>query len=479
VDTRHANAHNPTVQHHPSPITRALPAAAGGLLCLLITAGLVPIQPAQPTDQTTDQPAPAIYEPQPSPPGFEQAAQPAAATLTEAVVTLHSGRQITGFLIEESAESVVIRINDIDTTFPRARIAALRILAPVADRFRQLRDAVGDDDIRARMALVEWLRARRAYTLALAELEGILEIEPTNSDARTIRDWIKAHLELNSRSGSESPSTRRKVRVKAPPVPALTPLQINRIRIYEIDLRTPTRLTVPEETMRQLMVRSPGSFPVDVKEREKILESDPIDQLRILFELRARDLYDTVTVREDPPSMATFKARVHGAGGWLVNACASNRCHGGTDAGRLRLLNRRPNADETAYTNFYILENYRLADGTPLINHEQPARSPLLHAALTRKASLYPHPEVDAGALSQDWRHVFRSTNDRRFQETADWITSLYRPRPDYGIVYPPPPEAETPEPVTTDTGTDDPSQPQPDAASEPEQAPKPAPTGP
>ncbi|MFK7884224.1 MAG: hypothetical protein AB8F26_08605 [Phycisphaerales bacterium] len=360
-------------------------------------------------------------------------------TLTEAVVRLHTGRQITGFLIEQSDEQIVLRINSIDTTFPRARIANLQILPPVAERYEQFRSAVDDDDVRARLALVEWLRARRAYVLALEELEGILKVEPSNPDARTLFDWISAHLALATKQRQQpaagKPTAKKNTK---PAIPSLTPEQINIIRVFEVDLNTPTRMVVPESTMRELMTRFPESFPIDVNEREAILKRDPIDQLRLLFEHRARDLYDTVQVREDPPSMATFKSRVHGARGWLVNACASNRCHGGSEAGRLQLINRSPNSDETAYTNFVILEQFRLSDGTPLINHKEPARSPMLQMALPRRASLYPHPEIDARKQNQRWRHVFRSNTDRRYKESADWITSLYTPRPDYGFVYPP-----------------------------------------
>ncbi|MEM9372884.1 MAG: hypothetical protein AAGA55_04500, partial [Planctomycetota bacterium] len=423
MDTPDPNAHNPVVPSRSTKAARSLSACAAGLAVLAaITASPAA---AEPTAPVKDQ-------------GVTSAIAQDSGVLTEAIVTLHSGRRISGFLIESSDERIVLRINGIDTTFLRSRVAGLKVLPAAAERFRTLRGAVEDDDIKARMALVEWLRTRRAYSLALEELESILVIEPTNSDAITIRDWIKAHLELNSRSTvrRKEPAPRRTP--EPPPIPVLNAEQINRIRIFEIDLNAPTRLHVPEETMRMLMVRSPESFPVDVEEREDILDADPIEQLRILFELRARDLYGTVTIREDPPTMSTFKSRVHGSGGWLANACASNRCHGGSEAGRLRLLNRRPNSDETAYTNFYILDNFRLADGTPLIDHDEPPRSPLLHLALPRRASLYPHPEVDPRVQNQQWRHVFRSTNDRRFRETAAWIGSLYRPRPDYGIEYPP-----------------------------------------
>lgn len=393
--------------------------------CLLLWAGtalmpagmgaLVVVEPAEP-----EQPAPQADD-----------------TVREVVVTLTSGREITGFLVSENDEQVVIRINGIDTTLPRNRVAGVRELAPVSERYRELRGMVDDNDIRARLALVEWLRARRAYRLAQSELESILERDPGNPDAETLLNWVRNHLALAEREPRQQARERRAP--AAPSIPTLSDADINRIRVYEIDLRTPTRVIVPDDVIRELMVRFPDTFPVSVEERDAILKSDPMDKLRLLFDRKARDLYDRVRILEDPPAMSGFKNRVHaGSGGWLMNACASNRCHGGSEAGRLQLLTQRPNSDQTAYTNFFILDNFRLADGTPLINHEEPARSPLLHMALPRRASLYPHPEVNRQVRGQDWRFVFRNTSDRGFQQTVEWITSLYRPRPDYGIVYPP-----------------------------------------
>jgi hypothetical protein len=378
-----------------------------------------------------------VPEPEPPAPAVVEAAP--TASVEEVVVVLHTGREITGFLISETDEHVVIRISEIDTTFPRNRVAAVRRLAPVPERFAALRASVDDSDVRARLALVEWLRVRQAYDLALQELEGILQVEPGNPDARTLHQWMVAHLNLAERSVKRAERSQRPaVRESIPSLPVLSERDINRIRVFEIDLKTPTRLLISDETIRRLMVTYPASFPVDLTSREQMLKMEPMDKLRLIFQLRARELYDEVRVMQDPPVMADFKSKVHSAGGWLVNACASNRCHGGTEAGRLRLVNERPNSDAAAYTNFVIIERFRLADGTPLINFEEPARSPLLQMALPRRSSLYPHPEVDPQSLGQDWSFVFRSPSERKFRDAIDWIGSLYQPRPDYGIEYPP-----------------------------------------
>ncbi len=387
--------------------------------------------------------------------------------IREVVVVLTSGREITGAMVSESDEAVVVRINGIDTTLPRARVAGVRELPPVAERYTELRRAVDDHNIRARLALVEWLRAREAYRLALHELEGILEIEPANPDARTLHTWLENHLRMAARVRP----ARREARPApaAPAVPLLSDAEINLIRVYEIDLSNPGRVLIPDDVMRELMARHPDSFPVSFSEREALLKAGASDKLRMLFENKARDLYGRVRVLDDPPTMARFKSRV--GSGWLMNACASNRCHGGADAGRLQLSNQRPNSDRTAYTNMLILERFELADGTPLINHENPDRSPLLHLGLPRHASLFPHPVIDQ-KVGQDWRYVFRNPSDRAFRQTVEWIGSLYNPRPDYGIEYPPrpdsPPGAEkdaspTPAPVEPQTDgpeRDDPADP-------------------
>ncbi len=434
----------------------------GPPLSAAASAGLQPGTP--PASGGTDAADPVAPDPDGTGPIAEQSRALPDDGVREVVVVLTSGREIAGALVSESDEAVVVRINGIDTTLPRTRVAGIRELAPVRDRYLELRAMVEDQNVRARLALVEWLRAREAYRLALIELEGILEIEPANPDARTLHTWLENHLRLAARSRP----ARRESRPTppTPDFPLLSEEDVNLIRVYEIDLDNPGRVIVPDDLMRELMARYPENFPVSYEEREALLERGPDEKVRMLFESKARDLYGRVRVLDDPPSIARFKSRV--GSGWLMNACASNRCHGGTEAGRLRLFNQRPNSDRTAYTNMLILDRFVLEDGTPLINHEHPDRSPLLHLGLPRHASLFPHPEVDRERLGQDWRFAFRNPSDRAFRQTVDWIGSLYTPRPDYGIEYPPAaaPEAQTRavEPDPQDAGP----QPAPETGPEP-----------
>ncbi len=384
---------------------------------------------------------------------------PERATPRECVVTLPGGRTLTGILMDSREDEIVLRINGIDTTFQRSRIESIDFLPPIGERFAKLRAAVPDADIDARIALVNWLRDRRAYALAIEELDSILETDPDNPDALVLHRWLTEHLKLmDSRLELDEINEQRARARRAPEAPTLTKEQINLIRVYEIDLDDPPKLKVDNDLIRTLMAREPASFPVDPEDRERFLEMSDLDKLRLLFSHRARDLYGRVRVQENPRSIDLFKDHIAGPTGWLMNACATTRCHGGTEAGDFQLLTRRPNADETIYTNFLIVNRATLEDGTPLINVTDPARSPLIQMAMVQSKSIYPHPEIDPLETGQPFRPVFRTTRDKGYTRAIEWIRSLYRPRPDYGIEYPPPApsnEGEAPE-----TGEDDPDSP-------------------
>lgn len=365
---------------------------------------------------------------------------------SECVVTFLNGRTITGILMESDEESVVLRINGIDTTYRRARLASVRFLPSVESRYRTFRAALPDSDIEGRLLLVDWLRDRRAYALAVEELESILLDDPTNAEAKLLKTWLEQHLKLAEKRLDSSKSRPTRIsshRVKNL-VPTLSEDQINLIRVYEIDLTNPPKLKVQDSTIQQLMNDSPDDFPADQAVRSQILKGSDLERLKLLFRQKARDLYSQVKVLEDPASMVLFRQSVAGQNGWLTNGCATARCHGGPDAGELKLVGTKANSAQTVYTNFMILERFELRDGTSMINYSDPERSPLVQMGLPRSKSLIPHPDVDATKFGRDWRPVFRSSSSLNFQRTLDWIRAMYTPRPDYGIEYPPPPSPDT-----------------------------------
>ncbi|MEX0876339.1 MAG: hypothetical protein WD114_02675 [Phycisphaerales bacterium] len=382
----------------------------------------------------------------------EEPGEPSEEGIEEAEITLISGRTLRGELVRQTPETVVIGIDGIETTFQRRNIAEVKVLPPVSERYRQMRDTIADDDIDSRLSIVEWLRARKAYAIALEELRSILDIDPGNPRAKLLLTWLSEHEKLRqsengdedaenqepSRQPDAAPNDSRAFSMKRNEFETLSQEQLNLMRVYEIDLRDPPRIRIPDEVITRLIERSPEAFSPNEDERRAVYGLPEIEKLKLLFRLKARDLYPKVEVLETPASLENFKNDVHHGGGWLINACSSTRCHGGAEAGSFRLLNTRPNSDATAFTNLYIIENTTLADGTPLIDFNAPERSPLLQMGMVPSNALNPHPEIPRNFPGTGYRPIFRTTRDRKYQQAIEWIRSMYQPRPDYEFEYAP-----------------------------------------
>ncbi len=382
----------------------------------------------------------------------------------ELVVMLDNGRRIQGLLVGQDRETLTLRVEGVDTPIRRASIRGMETLPPILDRYRAMRRAIEPDDTASLIILAAWLRDRGLYREALSEIDPVVRLEPFNSEARELERWLRAQVALEGRRADrpptrtpgrradprpDDPESERPVPRAAARFPTLTPEQINTIRVYEVDLAEPPRMRVDRTVVEELIRAYAGEseIPATQAGRNRLLRADASEILELMFSLRARAFYPRVQVLEDPPAIAMFRETVHGAGGWLTNACASSRCHGGEHAGRLYLNNRRANSDATVYTNLLILDRFELADGTPLIDYTRPSRSPLLHMALAREVSLYPHPEVP-GRGGLGWRPVFRSTDDRGFERTVAWIDAMYTPRIGYPVDYTPPQPSPEPEPA-------------------------------
>lgn len=401
--------------------------------------------PAQPAPQPAAQPPEAALDTTDEPGEEPEEEEP------EAVVLLKDGQRMSGFLIEQTDERVVLRVGGISTTIERELVDRVMVLPPIEERYRAIREAIGDGDTDQLLRLAEWLRARGRFADAIHELDHVLSLEPENADAKRLR-LLAAQQEMLREKAREArearenaaPGGRPAAADPADPFPLLTEEQINLIRVYEVDLAAPPRMLVDRDVVTRLLTEHAGhpQIPVAQADREALYRRRPAEILELMFRLQARELYGEVEVLEDPASLESFRDDVHR--GWLMNTCATTRCHGGKEAGRLALATRRRNSDATVYTNFLILDRFRMPDGTPLINYEEPSRSMLLHLGLPREDSLYPHPPVPGvDGRGDAWRAAFRGPQDRRFREAVEWIQSMYRPRPEYPIDYTPPGQAD------------------------------------
>jgi len=362
-----------------------------------------------------------------------------------ATVVLHDGQVINGTLVEETDDAITLLINGIRTTLPTSKIRESYIQPPIEERYKAVRATIDDDDAEALVQLARWLMDKGRHDLAIVELDGVLKHEPFNDQARSLRVIAEQNIKLqanrNKKDDEKEPDRPKRPAQDEPDFPLLTPEDVNLIRVWEINEKNPPSLTIPRETMEAVIEKYAGHprIPDSAADRAAILAMEPADQLRLLFALQAREFYPEVQVHEDPEAIRIFRDQVQKT--WLRNACATTRCHGGTEAGRFRLVRSTASDPEVYYTNMYIIEHYRTDEGFPLLDFQNPADSLLLKMCLPRRETDVAHP------LVRGWRPVFRSEDDRNYRRAVDWIDALWTPRPDYEIDYDPPSAMEPADP--------------------------------
>ena len=410
-------------------------------------------KPAEPKPAPTPAPERAPEPPaEPaSEPTSESKPEPAPGSL-ETVLYLKDGTQAVGRLTDISGDSYTLVISGIPTRFDKASVLRVAALPPIEERYKQMRATIPDDDLEQRYTLALWLRDKKAYQLSLAEAEDILKTDAAHPGARELKKMLDLQIEMDREAAKrradkpatapespDGPSEIEKEAERSRNFPKLSEDQINILRVYELDLANPPRLLVPKELIDELIKRyaDDALIPATPEGRAALYKARPTQIIDLVYRLKARDLYGMVKVLDDPAVFSAFKRDVHQ--GWLINSCATSRCHGGEHAGRLMLDRYRPAEPATFYTNFLILERFRLADGSPLINYTEPEKSPLVQFAMPRNLSTRPHPVVRDGNSVDQWKPAIRSKDDRRYTNTMAWIRSMYKPRPDYGVNYEPP----------------------------------------
>lgn len=414
-------------------LRRWLLIGAAGAACALPAAGQTP---AQSEPAPTAQPVPTP----PTPPAPAPTIQPLAEG-AEVEVVFKDGSKIAGMFVKQTPERVILNISGIETSFTMDTVDRVRPVPSVEERYRELRAVITDDDVEQLLRLSDWLRARGRLDLALWEVDHVLELEPANPPGKELRTLILQQQLLNQARvpGADAAPALRPEPTR-PAFPLLTPEQINVIRVFEVDLKDAPRMIVPRDTMRRFLdkyagrnAEARGAVPVTPEAREIFYRQKPVDVLGWMFDLRTREFYPEVQVLENPRALKLFRDTVHNT--WIINSCATNRCHGGEEAGRLYLYNKRAGADATVYTNFLILDRFRTAAGLGLIDYAEPAKSPLLDMALPREVAVFKHPEVGRGK----WKPVFTGSTDDRYQQAIEWIRSMYPQRTGYPIEYTPP----------------------------------------
>lgn len=424
------------------PQTPAAPAAAGG-----------PSSSAEPGKAAPSTPAAKAETPKPE----ENAKADPSTEGTEIILTTRDGRQFSGMLVKRNEQGLTLDIAGVPTNFKAADIEKVRELPPVLERYAQMVKAVPPDDLDRRIELVNWLSDRRHGDIAVLEAERLAARNPRSATVKRLLDDLKLKNELlkprepaavEKPAATEKPSemetakepatgTHESTAIPVSEFPLLNSKQINLIKVFELDLNSEPNLIIPRPVVQQLLDTYASSplVPATREGKEAILRQTPLQTMDLIYRLKARDFYERVTVVDHPETIRRFRDDVHRA--VVLNSCATNLCHGGSEAGRLVLGTYRPNADPTLYTNFYILQKFRTKSDEGLLNFENPERSALVQLGMPRDVARIKHPAVMRDGRDV-WRPSFSGPDDRRAVATVEWIKSLYRPRPSYEIEYVP-----------------------------------------
>lgn len=385
--------------------------------------------------------APSLHgqeEPEPVPVRVED--PPIASEPGQSMLIMTDGRRFRGRIKDRDRFEIVLEIAGIDTRFKIKDVLEVIPLKTFEEHYDELKRGIDPLDWTKRLQLCEWIHRRKRLELAARELEELLDDNPRIDEARELLRIVNAEIELRVKQ-EEAALERETAPIaeegearsgRLAPTSLLTDEQVNLIRVYEIDLKNPPRLLVRRSTIERLLSEHATSelLPATPEGRKAYYRRDPVDILSDIFALQARDLYGEVQVQSEPLSLNKFRLNVHKM--WLMNSCATNQCHGGTEAGRFFLFNKRAHTANTVYTNLLILERSRYR-GEPMLNYERPERSPLLQLGLPADRSFFPHPEA-AG-----WTPAFRDQSDPKFTRTVEWMRSMYMPRPEYPIRFEPP----------------------------------------
>jgi hypothetical protein len=359
------------------------------------------------------------------------------AWASEAVVTTYDGRTLTGELISQDQTTVTLLISGIKTPIPQRSIQSIEIKDAPDEQYRKLRAELDDEDLDGRYRLAYQMYEKQWFELAMVELQSMRRDFPDSDKVGALQNVIQSRMDNQRRETTSQtrpePGNQNNTVTEVTEVPGpeqrLTEEQINALRVYEVDLAEEPRITIKPETIEKLY-ETYASDDRLTKDRRAFRRLAGHEQLEVLFELQARDLYPEVIIRQDSPAMKAFRSQVHQR--YALNYCAANGCHGDNSPGGLFLFRVQPNSDATVYTNFYILNRMKREQGA-MIDRDKPQRSLLLQYGIRRDAAATPHPEV------KGWRPQFVDDQDPRFGQIADAIDLFWKPAPDYGISYSPP----------------------------------------
>ncbi len=233
--------------------------------------------------------------------------------------------------------------------------------------------------------------------------------------------------QLAAAAAASQPATtepQRTEQVNNAPLAILTPEAIGTLRFEEFcpkDMDDRPRVVIPHEVIQEFLAEVDKSKEMTEQEKEQFRRSANDDKLRWIIHFSGDRFLDRIRINTEPRALTDFRHQV-----WPIvsRGCALPTCHGGNEAGQMRLL--LPMAlPAVGVTNFYILSKFGNDDGR-VIDRTNPEASLLLQYGLPADEAEVQHPTAIAP--------LYRSTNDRKYGVVLDWIRSLRAPSPDYAF---------------------------------------------
>jgi hypothetical protein len=380
-----------------------------------------------------------LIEPKPNQPG---------------IVLMRNGVEYRGVIVRDEVDEVEVNIEGIRQVLPRSSVARVILTLTPRETYERVRHEIKPDQFSDRLRMCRYLYDNKLYSEAREELVSLLEAVDM-FEAKELLRTVEAQLALtpvkegaeNGESGlldENTPDDEQPLKGQPPaPTRILTPEDVNIIKVYEIDFRKPPRVAFSQELIKEMIERYSASslIPATAEGRAALYRAEPERLVRLLFDLRARELYPKVQVLGEPESLSLFRRRVHNS--WLINNCATSQCHGGMQGGRFFLHRRNAESPQVRYTNLLLLERTKLEGRPPLIDWQRPRDSLVVQFALPRAEARYPHPDV------KGWRAAFGASGKRLMEDFVRWVESMYQPRPEYPVELSPPdlsaPDRSTP----------------------------------
>ncbi|MCE9589277.1 MAG: hypothetical protein K8S99_01995 [Planctomycetes bacterium] len=389
-----------------------------------------------------------------------------------AVVTLNDGSQRTGEVVSDEAAGVILLISNIRVTIPRADIRSIDYPQTIETQYAERRAKIADDNLQERLVLGRWLFENKSYVLAKKEVDDLKVRFPNDTNVDNLARAIDARLKLAEETAKAvkpaepvkpptmggngktqaAPGVVQKYDENGLPTERMPDKDVNTIRVYEVDFSARPRISVPRDVIDEFLTKYSDREEVPKGEARRKFKSAPAEeQLRKIFELKAREFYGLVTVKDDPAFIQSFRSTIHRT--YVLNYCGTANCHGGANGGGLYLFHDRATSDNTIYTNFLTLARYEDSRGN-MIDLQKPDKSYLLQYGRPRTEVGLPHPEA------KGWRPFSANPSDPVLIMVEKWIADMAKAdnsskRFAYPVTFPParvmpPTPKASPAPVIT-----------------------------